>query len=88
MQKDPSIQIVTLTRSFPSLLSQPYVLEICEIIVLQFVFPGNSVTTVSGAVLLCGYLIFDSFTANWQNALFKGILISALKQFYFDEHPL
>nr|CAG4650943.1 EOG090X05CU [Simocephalus serrulatus]SVE94208.1 EOG090X05CU [Simocephalus serrulatus] len=32
---------------------------------------GNNVTTVSGAVLLCGYLIFDSFTANWQNALFK-----------------
>nr|CAG4641663.1 EOG090X05CU [Eurycercus lamellatus] len=32
---------------------------------------GSSVTTVSGAVLLCGYLIFDSFTANWQSALFK-----------------
>nr|CAG4636978.1 EOG090X05CU [Ceriodaphnia reticulata]SVE72907.1 EOG090X05CU [Ceriodaphnia reticulata] len=32
---------------------------------------GNSVTTASGAVLLCGYLIFDSFTANWQSALFK-----------------
>nr|SVE73527.1 EOG090X05CU [Daphnia atkinsoni] len=32
---------------------------------------GNNVTTVSGAVLLCGYLIFDSFTANWQSALFK-----------------
>nr|SVE75095.1 EOG090X05CU [Daphnia dolichocephala] len=32
---------------------------------------GNNVTTLSGAVLLCGYLIFDSFTANWQSALFK-----------------
>nr|CAG4649299.1 EOG090X05CU [Scapholeberis mucronata]SVE93589.1 EOG090X05CU [Scapholeberis mucronata] len=32
---------------------------------------GNSITTVSGAILLCGYLIFDSFTANWQSALFK-----------------
>nr|CAH0103090.1 unnamed protein product [Daphnia galeata] len=32
---------------------------------------GNNVTTVSGALLLCGYLIFDSFTANWQSALFK-----------------
>nr|CAG4643180.1 EOG090X05CU [Ilyocryptus agilis] len=32
---------------------------------------ANSVTTFSGAVLLCGYLAFDSFTANWQSALFK-----------------
>nr|SVE83631.1 EOG090X05CU [Daphnia pulex] len=32
---------------------------------------GNNVTTASGALLLCGYLIFDSFTANWQSALFK-----------------
>nr|CAG4636142.1 EOG090X05CU [Eubosmina coregoni]SVE69771.1 EOG090X05CU [Eubosmina coregoni] len=32
---------------------------------------GNTVTTISGVVLLLGYLIFDSFTANWQSALFK-----------------
>nr|CAG4638424.1 EOG090X05CU [Cyclestheria hislopi] len=32
---------------------------------------GNTVTTFSGALLLCGYLVFDSFTANWQSALFK-----------------
>nr|CAG4634761.1 EOG090X05CU [Alona affinis] len=32
---------------------------------------SSGVTTFSGAVLLCGYLIFDSFTANWQSALFK-----------------
>lgn len=32
---------------------------------------GNTVTTISGVVLLVGYLIFDSFTANWQSALFK-----------------
>nr|CAG4646228.1 EOG090X05CU [Macrothrix elegans] len=32
---------------------------------------GNNVTTLSGAILLFGYLVFDSFTANWQDALFK-----------------
>jgi len=31
---------------------------------------GNT-TTVSGVTLLLGYLLFDSFTANWQNSLFK-----------------
>nr|CAG4640829.1 EOG090X05CU [Eulimnadia texana] len=31
----------------------------------------NTTTTLSGLVLLCGYLVFDSFTANWQSALFK-----------------
>lgn len=33
---------------------------------------------MSGAVLLCGYLIFDSFTANWQSALFKGTALLLL----------
>jgi len=37
---------------------------------------GSSVTTLSGVVLLCGYLIFDSFTANWQSALFKGNILN------------
>nr|CAG4651791.1 EOG090X05CU [Triops cancriformis] len=31
----------------------------------------DKVTTLSGVVLLCGYLLFDSFTANWQGAVFK-----------------
>jgi len=31
----------------------------------------NQATTTSGIALLVGYLLFDSFTANWQNSLFK-----------------
>lgn len=30
----------------------------------------STVTTFSGIVLLSGYIIFDSFTSNWQDALF------------------
>ncbi|XP_071595419.1 adenosine 3'-phospho 5'-phosphosulfate transporter 1 isoform X1 [Heliangelus exortis] len=30
----------------------------------------STVTTFSGVVLLAGYIIFDSFTSNWQDALF------------------
>ncbi|XP_007537445.1 adenosine 3'-phospho 5'-phosphosulfate transporter 1 isoform X1 [Erinaceus europaeus] len=33
--------------------------------------PRNSpATTLSGLILLAGYIIFDSFTSNWQDALF------------------
>nr|CAG4645502.1 EOG090X05CU [Lynceus sp. MCZ IZ 141354] len=32
---------------------------------------SDTVTTLSGVFLLCGYLVFDSFTANWQGTLFK-----------------
>ena len=42
---------------------------------------GNT-TTVSGVTLLLGYLLFDSFTANWQNSLFKGIKSSFFPLFY------
>ncbi|XP_067884391.1 adenosine 3'-phospho 5'-phosphosulfate transporter 1 isoform X2 [Heterodontus francisci] len=31
----------------------------------------STVTTFSGIVILTGYIIFDSFTSNWQDALFK-----------------
>jgi len=31
---------------------------------------GSSVTTVSGIILMAGYLAFDSFTPNWQRKLF------------------
>ncbi|XP_040468161.1 adenosine 3'-phospho 5'-phosphosulfate transporter 1 [Falco naumanni] len=31
---------------------------------------ASTVTTFSGIVLLAGYIIFDSFTSNWQDALF------------------
>ncbi|XP_062427974.1 adenosine 3'-phospho 5'-phosphosulfate transporter 1 [Rhea pennata] len=30
----------------------------------------STVTTFSGIILLAGYIIFDSFTSNWQDALF------------------
>lgn len=32
---------------------------------------GSSVTTLSGLILLCSYIAFDSFTSNWQGSLFK-----------------
>jgi len=31
----------------------------------------NTVTTFSGLILLCGYVLFDSFTSNWQGELFS-----------------
>ncbi|XP_041043719.1 adenosine 3'-phospho 5'-phosphosulfate transporter 1 [Carcharodon carcharias] len=31
----------------------------------------STVTTFSGIVILAGYILFDSFTSNWQDALFK-----------------
>uniref|UniRef100_A0A8C3GN16 Adenosine 3'-phospho 5'-phosphosulfate transporter 1 n=1 Tax=Cairina moschata TaxID=8855 RepID=A0A8C3GN16_CAIMO len=31
---------------------------------------ASTVTTFSGVVLLAGYIVFDSFTSNWQDALF------------------
>lgn len=31
---------------------------------------GSSVTTISGIILMTGYLAFDSFTPNWQRKLF------------------
>lgn len=30
----------------------------------------SSITTFSGVVILAGYILFDSFTSNWQDALF------------------
>ncbi|KAF5305802.1 hypothetical protein FQA39_LY09138 [Lamprigera yunnana] len=32
---------------------------------------GLTVTTLSGVILLCSYIVFDSFTSNWQGSLFK-----------------
>lgn len=32
--------------------------------------PGGNVTTFSGLILLAAYILFDSFTSNWQDALF------------------
>lgn len=33
--------------------------------------PLSDTTTISGVVLIIGYLIFDSFTSNWQSSLFQ-----------------
>ncbi|XP_072152624.1 adenosine 3'-phospho 5'-phosphosulfate transporter 1 isoform X2 [Bemisia tabaci] len=40
---------------------------------------GASVTTVSGCLLLIGYVVFDSFTSNWQGALFSQYRMSSVQ---------
>lgn len=39
----------------------------------------NNVTTFSGVILLVAYLIFDSFTSNWQGALFTQFHMSSVQ---------
>lgn len=39
----------------------------------------GSVTTVSGIILLAGYMGFDSFTSNWQGELFKRYKVSSIQ---------
>lgn len=39
-------------------------------------------TTVSGAVILLGYMLFDSFTSNWQSELFKTYKMSAIQMMF------
>ncbi|XP_061163299.1 adenosine 3'-phospho 5'-phosphosulfate transporter 1-like [Saccostrea echinata] len=39
----------------------------------------GSVTTVSGVILLMGYMVFDSFTSNWQGELFKRYKVSSIQ---------
>ncbi|KAF6204860.1 hypothetical protein GE061_019023 [Apolygus lucorum] len=39
----------------------------------------QTVTTLSGIILLGSYLVFDSFTSNWQNALFKQYKVSPVQ---------
>ncbi|XP_053568722.1 adenosine 3'-phospho 5'-phosphosulfate transporter 1 [Bombina bombina] len=41
----------------------------------------SGVTTFSGVVLLSGYIIFDSFTSNWQDSLFKYKMSSVQMMF-------
>uniref|UniRef100_A0A0R3RWY8 Adenosine 3'-phospho 5'-phosphosulfate transporter 1 n=1 Tax=Elaeophora elaphi TaxID=1147741 RepID=A0A0R3RWY8_9BILA len=36
----------------------------------SFALSSDRVTTVSGICLMCGYLLFDAFTLNWQKKLF------------------
>ena len=39
-------------------------------------------TTVVGLVILLGYMVFDSFTSNWQSALFKKHKMSAMQMMF------
>jgi len=39
----------------------------------------NTVTTMSGVILLASYMAFDSFTSNWQGALFTQYKISPVQ---------
>lgn len=39
----------------------------------------ESVTTLSGVMLLAGYMVFDAFTSNWQNALYKQYSMSSMQ---------
>ena len=41
----------------------------------------STVTTFSGAVILAGYVVFDSFTSNWQDHLFKYKMSSVQMMF-------
>ncbi|GLV43291.1 slalom [Carabus blaptoides fortunei] len=40
---------------------------------------GSSVTTISGFILLGAYILFDSFTSNWQSELFKKYGMSSVQ---------
>lgn len=40
---------------------------------------ASGVTTITGIFLLAMYMVFDSFTANWQGDLFKGYGMSSLQ---------
>ncbi|XP_064600993.1 adenosine 3'-phospho 5'-phosphosulfate transporter 1-like [Liolophura sinensis] len=40
---------------------------------------NDNVTTLSGVMLLLGYMIFDSFTSNWQGELFKSYKMSSIQ---------
>jgi len=40
---------------------------------------GDSVTTISGVLILVGYMAFDSFTSNWQGQMFKDYKVSSIQ---------
>jgi len=39
----------------------------------------DGATTLSGVILLCGYLLLDSFTSTWQNALFVEYGVTSIQ---------
>ncbi|XP_043277927.1 adenosine 3'-phospho 5'-phosphosulfate transporter 1 [Venturia canescens] len=40
---------------------------------------SDSATTISGIILLAGYMVLDSFTSNWQNALFVEYGVTSIQ---------
>ncbi|TRY77321.1 hypothetical protein TCAL_11645 [Tigriopus californicus] len=40
---------------------------------------GNNSTTLSGVILLIGYMTSDSFTSNWQNELFNSYKMTSMQ---------
>jgi len=42
-------------------------------------FVGAAVTTLSGLILLASYMLFDSFTSNWQGELFTHYGMSSVQ---------
>lgn len=44
---------------------------------------NSTITTFSGVILLCSYIAFDSFTANWQGSLFKTYEMKPLQMMCF-----
>lgn len=44
---------------------------------------NSTITTFSGVILLCSYIAFDSFTANWQGRLFKTYEMKPLQMMCF-----
>jgi adenosine 3'-phospho 5'-phosphosulfate transporter B2 len=44
---------------------------------------SSAITTLSGAILLIFYIIFDSFTSNWQGALFKTYSVKPVQMMCF-----
>lgn len=56
-----------------SLLSIYYSLQLLD---LKFL---DTATTMSGVILLGGYLLLDSFTSNWQNMLFVEYGVTSIQ---------
>ncbi|XP_054758633.2 adenosine 3'-phospho 5'-phosphosulfate transporter 1-like isoform X1 [Lytechinus pictus] len=43
---------------------------------------GSTVTTLSGVIILVGYMAFDSFTSNWQADLYKTYSMSSIQMMF------
>lgn len=43
---------------------------------------GSAVTTISGVMILVGYMAFDSFTSNWQADLYKTYKMSSIQMMF------